>query len=94
MIVMPTGSGRVVSAPKFKRRRVSAVRDFLPGCGRVTAPNFVLIRQITVDRLSQGSGARESLVLYVIRSAKYRKAKNMAYDATWTCNRTCGEPSP
>ncbi|KAH1098066.1 hypothetical protein J1N35_014987 [Gossypium stocksii] len=45
---------RVVSAPKFKRRKVSAVRDFLPGCGRVTAPNFGLSRQIAVDQFSQG----------------------------------------
>ncbi|KAH1097516.1 hypothetical protein J1N35_014437 [Gossypium stocksii] len=43
------GHGRVstesvlaVSTPKFKRRSVSAVRDFLPGCGRVTASNYGL----------------------------------------------------
>ncbi|KAK5833500.1 hypothetical protein PVK06_017343 [Gossypium arboreum] len=67
MIVVSTGSGRVASAPKFKRHRVSEVRDFLPGCGRVTAPNFRLSRQITVDRSSQSSDTREFLVLYVIR---------------------------
>ncbi|KAH1122195.1 hypothetical protein J1N35_005355 [Gossypium stocksii] len=34
-----TGSALAVSTPKFKRRRVSAVRDFPPGYGRVTASN-------------------------------------------------------
>ncbi|KAH1091623.1 hypothetical protein J1N35_018880 [Gossypium stocksii] len=38
--VMSLDSGRIASAPKFKRRKVSAIRDFLPGCGRVTTPNF------------------------------------------------------
>ncbi|KAH1122493.1 hypothetical protein J1N35_005653 [Gossypium stocksii] len=45
---------RVVSAPKFKRRRVSVVRDFPPGCGRVTASNFGLCRKIVIDQSSQG----------------------------------------
>ncbi|KAH1038438.1 hypothetical protein J1N35_040181 [Gossypium stocksii] len=36
MAKVPAKIERVVSAPKFKRRRVSAVRDFLPGYGRVT----------------------------------------------------------
>ncbi|KAH1122358.1 hypothetical protein J1N35_005518 [Gossypium stocksii] len=45
---------RVVSTPKFKRCRVSTIRDFLPGCGGVTASNFGLGRQITVDWSSQG----------------------------------------
>ncbi|KAH1097101.1 hypothetical protein J1N35_014022 [Gossypium stocksii] len=60
-------SGRVASAPKFKRRKVSAIRDFPPGCGRVTAPNFGSSELITVDRSGQGSDAREFLVLYVIK---------------------------
>ncbi|KAH1031480.1 hypothetical protein J1N35_043654, partial [Gossypium stocksii] len=30
---------RIASAPKFKQCRVSAVRDFPPRCGRVTAPS-------------------------------------------------------
>ncbi|KAK5819146.1 hypothetical protein PVK06_024108 [Gossypium arboreum] len=74
VIVVPTGSGREASAPKIKRCRMSAVRDFLPGCRRVTAQNFGLSRQTTVDRSSQGLGAWEFLVLYVIRSVKCRKA--------------------
>ncbi|KAH1098059.1 hypothetical protein J1N35_014980 [Gossypium stocksii] len=45
---------RVVSTPKFKRRKVSAVRDFLRRCKRVTASNFRLSRQIAVDQSSQG----------------------------------------
>ncbi|KAH1122354.1 hypothetical protein J1N35_005514 [Gossypium stocksii] len=44
----------VVSAPEFKRRKVSAVQDFPPRCGRVTASNFGLSRQIAVDQSSQG----------------------------------------
>ncbi|KAH1091931.1 hypothetical protein J1N35_019188 [Gossypium stocksii] len=51
---VPTENGLVVSAPKFKRRKVSAVRDFSPGCRRVTASNFELCRQIAVDQSSQG----------------------------------------
>jgi len=31
----PKGSRLAVSTPKFKRRAVSAVWDFPPGCGRV-----------------------------------------------------------
>ncbi|KAH1064025.1 hypothetical protein J1N35_029012 [Gossypium stocksii] len=54
MARMPAEIERVVSAPKFKRQRVSAVRDFPPRCGRVTASDFGLIRQITVDQSSQG----------------------------------------
>ncbi|KAK5833640.1 hypothetical protein PVK06_017493 [Gossypium arboreum] len=88
MIVVPTGSGCVAFAPKFKLCRVSVVRNFPPGCGRVTAPNFRLSRQITVDHSSQGSGAREFLLLYVIRSAKCRKVENMTFNATWACDRT------
>ncbi|KAH1129640.1 hypothetical protein J1N35_001018, partial [Gossypium stocksii] len=30
-------NGRVAPAPKFKQRNVSVIRDFSPGCGRVTA---------------------------------------------------------
>ncbi|KAH1031747.1 hypothetical protein J1N35_043921 [Gossypium stocksii] len=45
---------RVASAPKLKRRKVSAVRDFLPRCGSVTASNIGLSRQIAVDKSSQG----------------------------------------
>ncbi|KAH1082845.1 hypothetical protein J1N35_022606 [Gossypium stocksii] len=52
--VVPVDSGRVASAPKFKRHKVSAIQDFLPGCGRVTAPNFGSSELITVDRFGQG----------------------------------------
>ncbi|GAV79762.1 LOW QUALITY PROTEIN: SET domain-containing protein/YDG_SRA domain-containing protein/Pre-SET domain-containing protein, partial [Cephalotus follicularis] len=31
----PTENGHCASQPKYKRRRVSAVRDFPPGCGRL-----------------------------------------------------------
>ncbi|KAH1091352.1 hypothetical protein J1N35_018609 [Gossypium stocksii] len=44
---------RVVSVPKFKRHKMSAVRDFPPGCGKVTASDFGLNKQISVDRSSQ-----------------------------------------
>ncbi|KAH1039182.1 hypothetical protein J1N35_040925 [Gossypium stocksii] len=44
----------VVSALKFKWRKVSAVWDIPRGCGRVTAPNIGLSRQIVVDQSSQG----------------------------------------
>ncbi|KAH1122285.1 hypothetical protein J1N35_005445 [Gossypium stocksii] len=53
--VVPSGNRVVLSAPKFKRRRVSAVRDFLPGYERVTLWNFGLTRQIAVNRSSEGN---------------------------------------
>ncbi|KAH1097028.1 hypothetical protein J1N35_013949 [Gossypium stocksii] len=34
MAKVTTGFEHVTTMPKFKRRNVSAVRDFLPGCGR------------------------------------------------------------
>ncbi|KAH1114710.1 hypothetical protein J1N35_008088 [Gossypium stocksii] len=40
----------VISTPKFKRCKVSAVRDFLPGCRRGGTTNLELNRQITVDQ--------------------------------------------
>ncbi|KAB2077314.1 hypothetical protein ES319_A06G092700v1 [Gossypium barbadense] len=63
------GSSREVGieAPKFKQRKESAVRNFLPGYGRGTTSDFELHRQITVDQSSQGSGDYEYLVLQVIR---------------------------
>ncbi|KAH1031592.1 hypothetical protein J1N35_043766 [Gossypium stocksii] len=45
---------RVDATPKFKWRKVSVVWNFSPGCGRVTASNFGLCRQIIVDQSSQG----------------------------------------
>ncbi|KAH1097553.1 hypothetical protein J1N35_014474, partial [Gossypium stocksii] len=33
---VPAENVRVASTPKFKRHRVSVVRDFPPRCGRVT----------------------------------------------------------
>ncbi|KAH1082851.1 hypothetical protein J1N35_022612 [Gossypium stocksii] len=49
-----TGSALAVSTPKFKQRRVPAVRDFPLGCGRVTMSNYGLTRQITVDHHIEG----------------------------------------
>ncbi|KAH1114254.1 hypothetical protein J1N35_007632 [Gossypium stocksii] len=40
---------RIVPALKCKQCRVSVVRDFLLGCGWVTASNFGLSRQVIVD---------------------------------------------
>ncbi|KAH1122008.1 hypothetical protein J1N35_005168 [Gossypium stocksii] len=45
---------RVAVTPKFKWRKVSAVRDFSPGCRRVTTSNLGLSRQISVDQSSEG----------------------------------------
>ncbi|KAH1039897.1 hypothetical protein J1N35_041640 [Gossypium stocksii] len=67
MTVVPAGIGLVVPAPKFKQRKVSAIWDFPPGCGRVTAPSSRSSEVITVDRSSQGADTQEFLVLYVIR---------------------------
>ncbi|KAH1121819.1 hypothetical protein J1N35_004979 [Gossypium stocksii] len=56
MAKVPAVIKHVASSPKFKRRRVSAVRDFSLGYGRVTASNFGL-----------SSDAQEFLVLYVVK---------------------------
>ncbi|KAH1097040.1 hypothetical protein J1N35_013961, partial [Gossypium stocksii] len=40
----------VATIPKFKRRKVSVVQDFLPGCRRGATAEFGLHRQITVDQ--------------------------------------------
>ncbi|KAH1107504.1 hypothetical protein J1N35_011272 [Gossypium stocksii] len=52
MEVVPVENKLLVPALKFQRRRVSAVRDFPPGCDRVAAPNSGSSKQITVDRYS------------------------------------------
>ncbi|KAH1098283.1 hypothetical protein J1N35_015204 [Gossypium stocksii] len=49
-----TGMALTVSTPKFKRRSVSAVRDFPSGCGRVTVSNYGLTRQIAIVHSSEG----------------------------------------
>ncbi|KAH1114247.1 hypothetical protein J1N35_007625 [Gossypium stocksii] len=74
MANVPVGYDHVAATHKFKRHKVSAVRDFPPGCGRGTASDFGLSRQIAVDQSSQGKcglsfgfGDYEYLVLYVIR---------------------------
>ncbi|KAH1114211.1 hypothetical protein J1N35_007589 [Gossypium stocksii] len=55
---VPIGNRLVILAPKFKQRKVLAIRDFLPRCGRVTAPSS-----------RSSSDTQEFLVLYVIRYA-------------------------
>ncbi|KAH1107870.1 hypothetical protein J1N35_011638 [Gossypium stocksii] len=50
-----TGSALAASTPKFKRCRVSIVRDFLPGCRRVTTSNYGLTRQNAIDHSSEGN---------------------------------------
>ncbi|KAH1031806.1 hypothetical protein J1N35_043980 [Gossypium stocksii] len=47
---MPTKFEHVTTTPKLKRRKVSAVQDFPPRCGRGTTSNFELHRQIAVDQ--------------------------------------------
>ncbi|KAH1122100.1 hypothetical protein J1N35_005260 [Gossypium stocksii] len=71
-----TGSTLAISTPKFKRRSVSAVRDFPLGCERVTTSNYSLtvsaVRDFSpgcgrVTALNYGDGIQDYLVLYVIR---------------------------
>ncbi|KAH1122180.1 hypothetical protein J1N35_005340 [Gossypium stocksii] len=38
------------TTPKFKQRKVLAVWDFSPGCGRGATADLRLHRQITVDQ--------------------------------------------
>ncbi|KAH1031746.1 hypothetical protein J1N35_043920 [Gossypium stocksii] len=44
-----TGSTLAVSTPKFKRRSVSAVKDFPLGYGRVTVSNYCLTMSVVRD---------------------------------------------
>ncbi|KAH1082456.1 hypothetical protein J1N35_022217 [Gossypium stocksii] len=50
MATMTTGFEHVTTTPKFKRRNVSTVRDFLPGCEREATTDLGLHRQIAVDQ--------------------------------------------
>ncbi|KAH1129546.1 hypothetical protein J1N35_000924 [Gossypium stocksii] len=68
MAMVPAENELVVPTPKFKRCRVSAVRDFPVGCGRVVAPNSGSSKQITIDRSSQGkwkfANGWKNMILY------------------------------
>ncbi|KAH1046832.1 hypothetical protein J1N35_037616, partial [Gossypium stocksii] len=81
MATVTTRFEHVAIIPKFKRRKVSVIRDFPPGCGRGAITDFRLNRQIAVDQgkyscppevtnevqyLNIGSDDRDYLVLYVI----------------------------
>ncbi|KAA3460522.1 hypothetical protein EPI10_027179 [Gossypium australe] len=57
-----SGQGRV-PIPKFKKRAVSAVRDWPPGCGPAAGDSY---RQIAVVSLSDSLGI-ESVELQVMR---------------------------
>ncbi|KAH1056251.1 hypothetical protein J1N35_034316, partial [Gossypium stocksii] len=46
---VPTKNGLVAPTPRFKQRKVSAVRDFPPGCSRVAAPITRPSEQATID---------------------------------------------
>ncbi|KAH1122040.1 hypothetical protein J1N35_005200 [Gossypium stocksii] len=50
MANVTTGFEHVTTTPKFKRRKVSAIRDFSPGYGRGATTDFGLNRQIAVDQ--------------------------------------------
>ncbi|KAH1047524.1 hypothetical protein J1N35_038308 [Gossypium stocksii] len=50
MATVMMGFEHVTTTPKFKRRKVSAVLDFSPGCGRGATIDFGLNRQIAVDQ--------------------------------------------
>ncbi|KAH1047557.1 hypothetical protein J1N35_038341 [Gossypium stocksii] len=50
MANVTTGFEHVTTTPKFKRHKVSTVRDFPPGCKRGATTNFGLNRQIAVDQ--------------------------------------------
>ncbi|KAH1073187.1 hypothetical protein J1N35_025515, partial [Gossypium stocksii] len=50
MAIMTTRFEHITTTPKFKRRKVSAVRNFLPGCKRGATMNLELHKQITVKQ--------------------------------------------
>ncbi|KAH1090859.1 hypothetical protein J1N35_018116 [Gossypium stocksii] len=68
---------RVAATLKFKRRKVSAVRDFPLRCERVTASNFGLCKRITVDQSCQGKCINDySRVFGKPTQNKEKKEKN------------------
>ncbi|KAH1073552.1 hypothetical protein J1N35_025880 [Gossypium stocksii] len=62
MAKVMTGFEHVTTTPKFKRRKVSAVRDFPPRCGRGATADFGLNKQIAVNqgKYSCPSGGKEA----------------------------------
>ncbi|KAH1105823.1 hypothetical protein J1N35_009591 [Gossypium stocksii] len=50
MAKVTTRFEHITTILKFKRRKVSAVQDFLPGCGRGATIDHRLNRQIAVDQ--------------------------------------------
>ncbi|KAH1107227.1 hypothetical protein J1N35_010995 [Gossypium stocksii] len=67
MSMVLAGNGLIVPASKFKQCKVSAIRDFPPGYGRVSAPSYRSSELITVDQSTQYANPQEFLVLFVIR---------------------------
>ncbi|KAH1082915.1 hypothetical protein J1N35_022676 [Gossypium stocksii] len=63
MTMVPAGNGLIVPAPKFKQRKMSAIRDFPPGCGRITALSSRSSELIIVDQSTQGKWFRRSGIL-------------------------------
>ncbi|KAH1073608.1 hypothetical protein J1N35_025936 [Gossypium stocksii] len=50
MVKVMTGFEHVTTTLKFKRRKMSVVRDFPLGCGRGDTMDFRLNRQIAIDQ--------------------------------------------
>ncbi|KAH1056059.1 hypothetical protein J1N35_034124 [Gossypium stocksii] len=71
------------TSPKFKRRKVSVVQDFLPGCGREATTNLELKWQITVDQGNRYKAKGvyihrthdKSAKVEILKSQKCQKAK-------------------
>ncbi|KAK5836081.1 hypothetical protein PVK06_011830 [Gossypium arboreum] len=64
-----------IEVPKFKLRKVSAVRDFPPGCGRGTMSDFELHWQIAIDQSSQ-----EKLKVSLRQSCESANTREMEND--------------
>ncbi|KAH1129520.1 hypothetical protein J1N35_000898 [Gossypium stocksii] len=58
MTEVSPGKGLEITAPKFKLRKVSAIRDFPLGYRRGTASDFGLNRQITVNQSDEDKCSR------------------------------------
>ncbi|KAH1121675.1 hypothetical protein J1N35_004835 [Gossypium stocksii] len=58
MAKVPPRYKRVATTPKFKRRKVSAVRDFPPGCGRVTTSTLDYVGESQSINLVKESGSQ------------------------------------
>ncbi|KAH1030889.1 hypothetical protein J1N35_043063 [Gossypium stocksii] len=94
MTNMSTKYEHVITTPKFKRRKVSTVRDFPPGCGIGATADLGLNKQIAVDQGYSGIIANERLFKSVVHGkveAENRVVRIINQVCTYTTHATIGK---